>query len=1269
MQVASNSKLGGVFNTTTDANGNYKTTGVPVGGFTVNAENLTAGTGGSASGTITTDGDIEIVNIQMVSNVVSLTQTLTDANGFKFNIQKDGSVASGVEYYSGQGYFFGTADYSNAFHLALFLNGTETDFTGNSTGTGVTSLGGQEISIEQDELAGLNVVRHVYVSKTGYFARYVESLTNPTSAPITVDVQVSGGVQYPSTNGSTVVGTSSGDATLSTADQWLVTNSTLPNPWPLGQPVLGEVFEGPGAPQPLAAATLTMPNGTNNIYYPQLAYRWNSITIAPGTTVEFMHFAVQQSQAGQATAAVQRLVQQPPEIFAGLAASDAGSIQNFAVSSTLTSTLPALTAPSYGTVTGHVYGADDASPVPGAEVTFQGSDLFYGSGLAAAADANGAFTFNNAPIGNFTLSAEEPEQQMIAPAASGQFASGATAATQDVIYSNAAVVKGTIVAPTETTYTGAVASLLENNNYDFLWSTNIGTQPNFTLPVVPPGTAAEPAGNFSIGVQANAPGNNGVSFFQTQPINPKAGDVVSLAFNLPDTGSLTGTFTNASGAAIANTYVYVSVPGNQSYTGYSPTDSNGKFQFSELAVGTYTLTGTDPATGLVATASPVITAGNATTQNLQIANGGTISLSVTLNGGAVAANSLVTINRSSDPYGSYVTAGVTDSNGKLTITAVPVGNFNLIAYYPGLPIASGTVQGAASGSIPSNGQTVTAAIVLPATSILTGTVNSASGTPVSGGSVSFNFQGGTLYGYGSTTTNSSGVYTFSPIVANQKLLLTAQRPNANFVTQITATTAATGTLTQNITLPVDASVVVTAVDANNNPLANRTVAISGLGNNGAYYSTAYTQGDGTAAFTGLRDGSYGVILYGTTGFGTLAGSAQLTVATTDDGKTLQATVQVGYTGTINGTILAADGVTPAPPGNYYVTLTDADSQSQLGYISASDGTYNFPNISTGVDGYSITVSGEYFTDANEIPNVTVNGKFTANGQTQTTNATVAIPVVSGTVYQSDGATPVANPNVYASISVLGNNDTYQSITYQGISGSDGSYSVPVPAPAENASIVAEAGGLTTQAQVNVNIGDVTDKLDISLHASGTVTGTITDEYGGLLNYQTSVYVQSTGSSYTLYGSIDPTTAAFSIPYVATGDITVTASYLYYTNCTGTATGTLANNGDTLNVQIVIKTSTCTYTGGGGGSTARKAVSTLSPSMRGLAPPAHFRYAAPSSASTFPDCAFDLASIEIPEARARRNVRAVLYSGASLNLAARQQSDHNAFSFQLLRGSR
>jgi hypothetical protein len=70
----------------------------------------------------------------------------------------------------------------------------ETPFAGSPIGT--IEDGGREVTMRENNLAGLNVTRKVFVPRDGYFARYLETLANPGTEPITVDVrrsQVRGG--------------------------------------------------------------------------------------------------------------------------------------------------------------------------------------------------------------------------------------------------------------------------------------------------------------------------------------------------------------------------------------------------------------------------------------------------------------------------------------------------------------------------------------------------------------------------------------------------------------------------------------------------------------------------------------------------------------------------------------------------------------------------------------------------------------------------------------------------------------------------------------------------------------------------------------------------------------------------------------------------------------------------------------------------------------------------------------------------------------------
>lgn len=1157
IQLSSQSVLGGNQSTSADASGNYTFNNVPAGPFQLTAQDLNRGLGATAAGTVKNDGDIETVNLQLVSNVIGLTKTLTDFNGFVYDIQADGTIANGTYPVNLVNRYTYPSSYNNAFHLSLYQNGTQSNFTGASTA--VTSLAGQQLTISQaTPIDGLNVSRKVYVPASGYFARYLEVLSNPGSTPITVDVQVNGGVSYPYFNSGVTVATSSGGASLSAADNTVVTNDDPGNsPYPLTQAALGEAFQGPGAAAVMNTATYVLPTFSNGYYYPQLTYRWNSITVPAGGQVEFMHFTTQQTAEGQAVASVARLDQLPPEALYGLAASDLSSIVNFALPANGVSQLQPLPTPSMGSVTGKLLEYDNTTAVPGGEVIFSGTDLYLGATSYQLADSTGTFNFVSVPAANYTVQGEDPRSLAVSPQFSGTFAPGAMNSSTNVLFSNTGIVAGTINVPSGTAYNSGTITVA--NELASLSSTDT----SFRLTSILPGT-------YTLIANFNPPTSpsQGTSFYSAQSITVTAGQTTNVTINLPQTGTVSGIFTDAKGNP--ENAAYVAIQG-QAFSRSLYTDSTGSYTFPQIPYGTYTLNGTEPNTSLTASAT-VTVASPAQTQNLQIASGGTINLNVALAGGQPAANSLVQISRSGFCCGGY-TAGVTDANGNLQIANQPVGNFTITAFYPNQPISSASISAQVSGAVASNGQTLTASAVLPATSTLAGIVTTYSGLPVAQAQARINYNFSPSPVGGSVTSTSTGNYTFNPVIASSPASLDAQAQGSSVFSEIKVTTAPAGqTLTQNLKLPVSATVKVTGLDINGVPRPSSYIAIQSTSTSVTslygYNSTQSSDANGVVTFNNVPDANYTLILYDSS-FNFL-GSTTFTVQLTDDGATLQETVGTGFTGTVTGTLLAADGVTPVPPSPYaQVTLTDVDSQRDIATYTSTDGTFNFPQVTVGHDGYTLSVY--YESPTYTAPGVSANGatgNFTASGDSEVTDITMPIPVITGTVYQADGVTPAPNPSVTVTV------PNYSSpVTFYGISDANGVYSVAVPAT-DQASVIANAGGLTTQAQLYVNSTDTVDQQDITLHASGTVTGTFMDVSNGYALTDQQVQVVSDGSPYTLFVQTDQN-GVFTVPYVATGNITVTGTVYYLQNCQKTGTGVLANNGDTLTVNLNLDTSGCT----------------------------------------------------------------------------------------------
>jgi hypothetical protein len=1162
VQIISQSVIGGTFNSGTDSSGNYSIADVPVGGFQVTAQNLSAGLSATVAGAIASDGDIETVNLTLSSNVVSLAQTLTDFNGFPYDIQQSGVIANGAfvtDPLRHRGY---AASYNNAFALALYQSGNPTNFTGASTA--VTTLNGQQLNIAQvAPIDGLNVTRRVYTPSTGYFTRYLEVLSNPGTAPITVDVQVSGGVAYPYP-GTVNVTTSSGDAALSTADDTIVQSAQPANyPYPYSQAAMGEAFQGPGATAQMSVATYVLPNSTNNLYYPQLTYRWNSITVPAGGEVAFLHFTTQQTTPGQASASVARLDQLPPEGLTGISSTDLNAIVNFAIPAGGVSQLQPLTVPALGSVTGHLYSYDGTTPIPGGQIVVSGTNLYLGATATQLADTNGQFNFVNFPVENYTLQGTDPLSLVASPLTPGSFAAGSSNSSTDILMSNTGNVAISISAPAGTNFSSGSITI-SSNSLGVSATENLPANGNLTVTSLPAGTYTLASTVYPV----LAP-SQGTSFYITQTVTVVNGQTTAVTVNLPQVGSVSGIFTSAQGKPESGAYVYLSATGiNRSeYTG-----SDGSFSFPQVPNGTYTLMGYDSASSLTVAVSVTI-ASNAVTQNLQIASGGTINLTVNYASGQPASNSLVTITR---PNGT-LTEGVTNASGQIAILNQPVGSYTIVVYYPGQPISYNSVYIQSMGSVTSNGQTLSVTVAFPPVGAISGVVNTYGGVPSPGAQVSLIYTSDSSAPYDvSVTADVNGNYSFNPVISSQPVELQAHPANIyNATSQTTTTSPAAGqTLTQNLTLPVAATVLITAEDGNNNPLPNDYITISGGQSTTSIYtfgSTQLTGSNGVATFSSVPDATYSAILYDSN-FNQI-GSGSFVVHTSDDSKTVQVVIQTGFTGTVSGTLLAADGVTPVPPPAYSnISLYDADTNTDLADYTSTDGTFTFPQVLVGRDGFYLAVtytSSDYTFPYLNIANA-ATGAFTANNQNLTLNVTLPVPVVSGVVYLSDGVTPAANPTITVNVP-----NNFNPITFYGISDANGNYSVALPIQ-DQAGIFATANGLTTQAQVYVQPTDTVDTQNITLTTSGTVTGNLSDISGGFPNPVEFAQIQviSDGSSYTLFTETDGN-GNFTVDNVATGNITVNATLSYLENCTATGSGQLVNNGDTLTVNLTVNESTCT----------------------------------------------------------------------------------------------
>jgi hypothetical protein len=811
-----NADFGGYRNATTDAAGFYEVRDLPVGRLAVSAGDASRGLLGEASGEIAADGQTVTVDVLLQANAVTLPINRYDANNFLADIQPDGMIRSGTA-----SVFVGhDASIIGASRLDLVVGGVANRFTGGTIGT--LEGGGREVATRQQGLAGLNVTRKIFGPRTGYFTRYLEILTNPTAAPITLDVRVSHNVRgLPN-----LLATSSGDAALNvsdpaTADRWIMIDDADGDPFIVGgTPSLAFTFDGASAPEHAGAATFT----TSQICYPyygcnytrHLTYQWSAVTIPAGGTVAYMHFGVQQTSRAAARASAERIVQLPPEALESLSPDEVSEIRNFAVPVDGVSALAALPRLD-GTVAGRLIEGDGAMAVPYASVTFKSSHPLFGRTHYLQSDASGQFrvaqVFNDyggsrmIPVDAFTLGATHPRTQVQALPTVGNFPAGQTVADQDIVFSNTGLVSGRVRRHTGEIVTSGTVQI---SGGGVNASTAIAGDGGYAITGLP---AAD------ITFTASVPHPQGSYLTGTRVISVLAGQSVVGDLTIVPTGAVSGIVQTGGGAPAAGVSVRLDAYGFYRYT---QTDTSGRYALSDVPVGAYTVAATEPRTGLQSSAAVAVAQDQTSEQNLALVGVGTLDVTVSFASGSPAGNGLVYLSETArGAYFRYV--GRTDPvTGRLTIPNVTTGAFTLRAYHPNTTFSLTTEV---TTSLAGDGQTLPITVTLPPTGAITGRVTFADGLAAANTEVDLR-ENGSYVAY--AMTDATGAYTFAAVPLNRTFTIRAYNPSDyTFFRDVPnqMLTSDSQVLTVNVTLPGFATVRVTVLNSDGTPFAGAGIRI------------------------------------------------------------------------------------------------------------------------------------------------------------------------------------------------------------------------------------------------------------------------------------------------------------------------------------------------------------------------------------------------------------------------------------------------------------
>jgi hypothetical protein len=177
---------------------------------------------------------------------------------------------------------------------------------------------GRQYAFPIQTAGGINISRKVYVPANDQFARWLNIFTNTTGAPVTFAMVTSNNLG--SDTDTRLVSSSNGNATAEITDSWVSSFQNYSG-GASSDPRLGHVFQGAGAPVPLAAINFV--DGDDN---PWWGY---SLTLAPGETRIIANFVTGQPSKAAANAKAAQLATLPPGAALCLSETERQAIANF----------------------------------------------------------------------------------------------------------------------------------------------------------------------------------------------------------------------------------------------------------------------------------------------------------------------------------------------------------------------------------------------------------------------------------------------------------------------------------------------------------------------------------------------------------------------------------------------------------------------------------------------------------------------------------------------------------------------------------------------------------------------------------------------------------------------------------------------------------------------------------------------------------------------------------------------------------------------------
>jgi len=824
-------------------------------------------------------------------------------------------------------------------------------------------------------------------------------------------------------------------------------------------------------------------------------------------------------------------------------------------------TLRVRTAPAApaGTVSGTVFGSDGA-PLAGATVVLwehdedllreHQNDMEESNSVfatqEATSDAQGRFAFD------YVRLAAEPFRIEATDPATGQMARLRGSLAQDgqhldvVLFMRVVgAIQGHVLAPGGSPAAGAVVAAFDPQDPQQVVQTVSDAMGQYRVEGVAIGTTSVIAG-----------ASGGAHAYATIDIQ-RAGAVVNLDLQLVATplATLRGRVTRPAGAAVAAAVVRATQPG---VTGAVYSGADGTFVIPNLPAGTYVVEAQDGGGHRGSLSSTISGA-----QSLDV---GTIVIG---DGGGTGRVSGVVYNPDGTVAGGaavYLTSGATlqaqtvsdVATGAFAFADVPIGPCALRAFRPSTHQTAG-----ASFALSFDGQTTVANLYFGALGALSGTVRryAAGGAPTAAAGVAVYLDGP---GGPQIVADGAGRYHFDDVRAGTHRVFALD--GTNDIGWADAFVGRDGDMVQGADVQMigRGDLTVHVANANGQPVgalvAVRTATIDAgsLGLVDGYVSDYAAADTGDVSFHGLLATT--VAITADNGFDGRAGTS----ATIAGGRSAGATVTLGTSGYLKGTVLAPDGLHAVPLA--IVTLRSAGMPDRT--VGADEsGAYRFSVVPLG----STTVVAQ---DPNTGRTGQSTGLVSMNHTTEDHALSLDVRLlgegaVQGVVLEEDGAgrlVAAANARIVLRGRSGGFNrsvgaDLAGQFSFSGLQ--EGEYSL-------EASDLSHQFPLGGRAQVTVAAGE-TAQTSVTLGSFGRVTGTLSDvardgTTSGVANAQIELHlaapVQETGYA------ISDAQGRFSFDYVPVSAVPFEiAAFDAASYRSARASGVLSTAGQTTDVAL------------------------------------------------------------------------------------------------------